>query len=45
MKMIDTCDEKSKHGFLKRVDHLKKQYDEMSETYQKSNNDSDIPLS
>lgn len=44
-KLINNGDEKTKKGFIARVEKLKKQYAEMSKVYQKSKRDTDIPLS
>jgi len=44
MKLIDKCDGEAKKGFLARVENLKKKYAEMSDAYQKSKGDSDIPF-
>ncbi len=45
MDMINAADEDEAQGFLDRVDKLKKVYDEMSNIYQQSKGDADIPLS
>ena len=42
--MIDACDDETKRGFQTRVDQLKSVYDEMSDIYQQSKGDADIPL-
>ena len=44
MEMIAACDPESKAGFLARVDALKRSYAEMSDIYQASKADSEIPL-
>jgi hypothetical protein len=43
--VINSCDDETAQGFLERVNKLKKVYDEMSEIYQQSKGDADIPLS
>lgn len=45
MELINACDEETKKGFLERVENLKKAYDEMSEIYQASKGDAEMPLS
>jgi len=44
MEMIGACDAGLKAGFLARVDALKQVYAEMSEIYQASKTDTEIPL-
>ena len=45
LKMIDDLDDTTQqHQFEERVDQLKKAYDEMSEIYQESKGNADIPL-
>ena len=43
--LINECDDEDKQKFVARIEKLKKTYDEMSEIYQKSKGDADIPLS
>lgn len=42
--LIGNCDEETRRVFLARVDALTETYAEMSETYQRSKGESDIPL-
>ena len=44
MEMIGACDGDSKAGFLARVEALKRTYAEMSDIYQASKTDTEIPL-
>lgn len=44
LKLINASDDKHKQEFLKRVDHVKKLYNEMSNVYQDSKGESEIPL-
>ena len=44
MTMIGGCDEERQRGYRARVDALKKTYAEMSDVYQKSKGDHEIPL-
>ena len=43
-ELIRVCDESMQQGFFKRIEKLKKAYAQMSEVYQRSKDDSDIPL-
>ena len=44
MTMIGACDEERQQGYRARVDALKKTYAEMSDVYQKSKGEHEIPL-
>lgn len=44
IELINGCDGEAKQSFLARVDKLKKKYAEMSDAYQRSKGDSDIPF-
>lgn len=45
LTLINACDDVHKNDFLARIDRLKKVYNEMSDVYQNSKGDADIPLS
>ena len=44
MNLINGFDDENAQKFLKRIDNLKRTYDEMSEIYQQSKGTADIPL-
>jgi tRNA(Arg) A34 adenosine deaminase TadA len=44
ISLIKKCDQKTRAGFMARVQKLKKQYDEMSAVYQKTKVNTDIPF-